>query len=56
MPTYKLTYFNVRGIGEPARILFQLAGVPFEDYRMTHGDGTWEKLKDSEFLGNLGKI
>ncbi|CAB61104.1 glutathione transferase [Caenorhabditis elegans] len=45
MPSYKLTYFNVRGYGEPARILFHLADVPFEDFRMTIGDGTWENLK-----------
>uniref|UniRef100_A0A1I7TSD4 GST N-terminal domain-containing protein n=1 Tax=Caenorhabditis tropicalis TaxID=1561998 RepID=A0A1I7TSD4_9PELO len=47
MPSYKLTYFDVRGYAEPARILFHLAGVPFEDVRLTHGDGSWEKLKDS---------
>ena len=53
MPTYKLTYFDVRGYAEPARILFHLAGVPFEDKRITHGDGTWEKLKDSELIETL---
>jgi glutathione S-transferase len=31
--TYKLTYFNVRGLGEPARLIFALANVPYEDNR-----------------------
>ncbi|PIC25231.1 hypothetical protein B9Z55_018244 [Caenorhabditis nigoni] len=53
MPTYKLTYFNARGYAEPARLLFHLAGVPFEDFRMTHGDGTWEKIKDSTPFGQV---
>ncbi|UMM33706.1 hypothetical protein L5515_007082 [Caenorhabditis briggsae] len=53
MPTYKLTYFNARGYAEPARMLFHLAGVPFEDYRMTHGDGTWEKIKGSTPIGKV---
>ncbi|CAB61103.1 glutathione transferase [Caenorhabditis elegans] len=53
MPSYKLTYFNARGYGEAARILFHLADVPFEDFRMTHGDGTWEKLKEKTPLGQV---
>lgn len=53
MPTYKLSYFDVRAYAEPARILFHLAGVPFDDHRFPHGDGTWEKLKDSEFFLQL---
>lgn len=49
MPSYKLTYFDARGFAEPARMIFHLAGVEFEDYRFTHESGTWEKIKDSEF-------
>jgi len=33
MTTYKLCYFNVRGLAETTRILFHLAGQPYEDYR-----------------------
>ncbi|CAB02288.1 glutathione transferase [Caenorhabditis elegans] len=53
MPSYKLTYFAVRGLAEPARLLFHLAGVPFEDERLTFGDGSWEKLKDKTPMGQM---
>ncbi|KAL3852307.1 hypothetical protein ACJMK2_015966 [Sinanodonta woodiana] len=33
MPEYKLHYFNGRGAAEPARILFALADVEYEDVR-----------------------
>jgi len=34
MAEYKLMYFNARGRGEPARLLFAQAGVEYEDVRM----------------------
>lgn len=47
MPTYKLTYFNLKARAEPTRYLFALAGVEFEDVRIS--DEEWQKLKASEF-------
>jgi glutathione S-transferase len=36
MPSYKLTYFNFDGgRGEPVRICFHTAGIPFEDHRIS---------------------
>uniref|UniRef100_A0A1I7TDA8 glutathione transferase n=1 Tax=Caenorhabditis tropicalis TaxID=1561998 RepID=A0A1I7TDA8_9PELO len=35
MVHYKLTYFNARGLAEISRQLFHLAGVEFEDHRLT---------------------
>uniref|UniRef100_A0A0N5ANM9 glutathione transferase n=1 Tax=Syphacia muris TaxID=451379 RepID=A0A0N5ANM9_9BILA len=43
MPQYKLTYFDIRGLGEGARVLFNYAGVPFEDMRIKHEE--WSSLK-----------
>ncbi|XP_014679299.1 PREDICTED: hematopoietic prostaglandin D synthase-like [Priapulus caudatus] len=48
MPTYKLSYFNGRGRGETARILFASAGVKFEDHRIEMAD--WPKIKPSNYL------
>ncbi|CCD73729.1 glutathione transferase [Caenorhabditis elegans] len=38
MPSYKLTYFDIRAFAEPARLLFHLGGVPYEDVRMPTDD------------------
>ncbi|TMS34856.1 hypothetical protein L596_002364 [Steinernema carpocapsae] len=51
MPEYKLTYFNIRGLAEPARLLFALAGVDFEDNRIEHEN--WPPLKASTPFGQL---
>ncbi|GMS94813.1 hypothetical protein PENTCL1PPCAC_16988, partial [Pristionchus entomophagus] len=51
MPSYKLTYFNTSGRGDPIRILFALADVPFEDVRVAIKD--WPALKLTTPLGTL---
>jgi len=33
-PSYKLTYFDIRGLGEFPRLVLAAAGVPFEDHRL----------------------
>jgi glutathione S-transferase len=48
MPTYKLSYFGITGLGEHIRIAFVLAGIPFEDDRLT-GDAWKEKKADPKF-------
>ncbi|XP_072038015.1 hematopoietic prostaglandin D synthase-like [Amphiura filiformis] len=51
MPSYKLTYFNGRGRGENARMMFAAAGVPYEDNRIEFKD--WPQMKASTPLGSL---
>ncbi|TMS34859.1 hypothetical protein L596_002366 [Steinernema carpocapsae] len=52
MPTsYKLTYFDVRALGETARLLFHYAGVQFEDNRITHEQ--WAALKPTMPFGQV---
>lgn len=46
MPSYKLTYFDIRGRGEPARLVFKAAGKEFEDKRVTFEE--WGALKACE--------
>lgn len=51
MPNYKLTYFNIRWLGEGARLLFNYAGVPFEDVRITPEQ--WKELKGKTPFGQV---
>merc|ERR1712215_63191 len=47
MPSFTLFYFNVRGRGEIARLLFKYADVPYTDHRLPFpptGE-EWPKLK-----------
>lgn len=48
MPTYKLTYFNIRARAEVARYLFVLADVPFTDERISEED--WPRVKQSKLV------
>ena len=44
MSTYKLTYFDIRGRAEVARLLFVKSGTQFEDNRVDFFD-EWPELK-----------
>ena len=55
-PKVKLTYFNLRGRGEPARLLLAYGGIKFEDCRLTpafQDPKEWQKLKPSTPYGSL---
>ena len=43
MSQYKLIYFNLRGRGEVARLIFTYASQEFEDYRVKSKD--WPNYK-----------
>ena len=45
MVQYKLSYFDIRGLGETARLILHYANVPFEDDRIKEED--WPSRKAS---------
>merc|ERR1712021_40491 len=47
----KLTYFNLKGRAEPARLILAYAGVDFDDCRVTSEE--WQKLKPKTPCGQL---
>lgn len=47
MPSYKLTYFPVKAMGEPIRFLFSYGGAEFIDDRFNEED--WPKIKPSMY-------
>ncbi|CAD6190547.1 unnamed protein product [Caenorhabditis auriculariae] len=51
MPEYKLTYFNMMGRAEPARLIFAYAGVAFVDERIERRD--WPNMKPNMPHGQL---
>ena len=51
MSTYKLYYFNGRGRGEVARLIFAAAGEKFEDIRYEHNE--WAAHKSEMPLGQM---
>uniref|UniRef100_A0A9J2P7J0 glutathione transferase n=1 Tax=Ascaris lumbricoides TaxID=6252 RepID=A0A9J2P7J0_ASCLU len=50
-PEYKLIYFDVQMRAEPARMMFKLAGVPFEDVRISKQE--WPQLKPTMPFGQV---
>ncbi len=48
MPTYKLIYFDVKGLGELSRFIFAQSEVRYEDKRVAHSSPIseeWAELK-----------
>lgn len=46
MTSYKLYYFDIKGMGEPIRLTLAQAGVPFEDVRILPEQ--WPDIKPSQ--------
>ncbi|XP_076296582.1 glutathione S-transferase S4 [Lasioglossum baleicum] len=53
MAKYKLTYFNVMGLGEPIRFLLSYGGVDFEDVRLEHSSAEWNAIKQTTPFGQV---
>eukprot|EP00522_Entomoneis_paludosa_P005358 CAMPEP_0172471362 /NCGR_PEP_ID=MMETSP1065-20121228/67778_1 /TAXON_ID=265537 /ORGANISM="Amphiprora paludosa, Strain CCMP125" /LENGTH=243 /DNA_ID=CAMNT_0013229457 /DNA_START=171 /DNA_END=902 /DNA_ORIENTATION=+ len=47
----KLTYFNIEGVAEPIRLALILAGVAFDDERLSYKD--WTAFKDKTPYGQM---
>nr|QCC89045.1 glutathione S-transferase sigma 2 [Meteorus pulchricornis] len=51
MTTYKLTYFNLTGLGEPIRYLLSYGGIKFEDHRVSFEE--WPNIKPKMPMGQM---
>jgi len=49
--TYRLNYFGITGLGEPIRMAFALAGISFEDNKLT-GEQWGEMKVQPKYAGN----
>jgi hypothetical protein len=43
---YKLTYFNMKALAEPIRLILALGGVEYEDVRIERSQ--WPEIKQSK--------
>jgi len=50
-PTYKVTYFPVKALAEPIRLIFAYTGTPYEDNRIARD--TWSDQKANYPWGSL---
>uniref|UniRef100_A0A146M6R5 glutathione transferase n=3 Tax=Lygus hesperus TaxID=30085 RepID=A0A146M6R5_LYGHE len=51
MPTYKLTYFDLKGLGESIRMILSYMGEEFEDHRIAIQD--WPATKNTIKFGKV---
>ncbi|GJQ67272.1 hypothetical protein Trydic_g15972 [Trypoxylus dichotomus] len=51
MSEIKFTYFNVKGLGEPVRLLLKYGGIDFVDHRIEGSE--WPELKSKTPFGQL---
>ncbi|CAH1407834.1 unnamed protein product [Nezara viridula] len=51
MPEYKLAYFDIRGLGEPIRLILSYMGKEFEDIRISQEE--WPQLKKKTPFGKV---
>ncbi|KAF7271038.1 glutathione S-transferase-like [Rhynchophorus ferrugineus] len=49
--SYKVTYFDIMGLGEPIRVLLSYGGLDFEDFRVQRE--SWPSLKPSMPMGQM---
>lgn len=51
MPTYKLTYFDITGLGEFIRYLFSYGKIEFEERRLSQAE--WAEIKPTKQWGKM---
>ncbi|XP_071454226.1 glutathione S-transferase-like [Hetaerina americana] len=52
--SYKMTYFDIRGLGEPIRYLLAYGGIEYEDKRIAFEE--WPAMKNSTPYGKLPTV
>jgi len=56
--TYKLTYFDGRGVAEVGRLVFAAAGVAFEDHRIPYEEDrhSWLVVKKDYYFEKIPEL
>ena len=54
--TYVFKYFDARGVAETIRVLFYVAGVKYEDIRLSLNTTTWARPEFDEELVSTSPI
>ncbi|CAL8090017.1 unnamed protein product [Orchesella dallaii] len=55
-PKYRLTYFNMKSLGEPLRWILEYIGTPYVDERIPADMIAWYTQRKADFVSTVGQV